>query len=141
MSFLRFCKSFCFNFFLALTLVLSLSSCSVEEPVEDGASGSNVSSLNSTGSSATRSYDTKLSWGVSTTREDGSALAVNEVAGYRVYYGVDSGNYTDTIEVEGALVQGLDVKDIPAGEYYFTLTVLDAEGRESDYSNELSISL
>ncbi len=57
------------------------------------------------------------------------------VGGYRIYYGVQSRNYTrwmDAGNVTNATVAGL-----AAGTtYYFAATTYDTYGNESDYSNE-----
>ena len=73
-----------------------------------------------------------LAW----TRSDSAA-----VAGYRVYYGVASGQYLqpkgEGIAVGSAetwVVAGLDA----GSRYYFAVTAVDAGGNESDYSNEAS---
>lgn len=57
------------------------------------------------------------------------------VAGYRVYYGGASGNYTNNItvgNVTSGIVNGLQ----PGGTYYFATTARDASGSESAPSNE-----
>jgi hypothetical protein len=57
------------------------------------------------------------------------------VAGYRVYYGVASGNYTNSVTVgsaTNATVSGL----AGATTYYFAATAYDVNGLESDFSSE-----
>lgn len=61
----------------------------------------------------------------------------SDIAGYRLYYGTSSGNYSNTIEVGNettALVEQLD----PAGTYYFAVTAYNTEGLESLPSDEVS---
>ena len=64
-----------------------------------------------------------------------------DVAGYRLYYGDSSRNYTDSIEighypVDGRIngtIYGLDISQT----YYFAATAYSATGEESDFSNEI----
>jgi hypothetical protein len=63
------------------------------------------------------------------------------VTGYRVYYGTQSRAYAqpwgagiDVGRVEGFVVTGLS----PGTRHYFAVTAYDADGNESDYSNEAS---
>jgi hypothetical protein len=59
----------------------------------------------------------------------------NSVAGYRLYYGGASRNYTNSVVVGNVTtntVSGL-ASGIP---YFFAVTAYDASGSESDFSNE-----
>ena len=73
-------------------------------------------------------YSLPLTWEVSPSPE---------VAGYHLYYGTASGNYTSSIilgNVATATVSGLSY----GVTYYFALTAYDTNGLESDFSNEAS---
>jgi hypothetical protein len=57
------------------------------------------------------------------------------VVGYRVYFGIESERYTNSVTVTNALqvtIGGL----VPGTIYYFAATAFDAAGMESDLSNE-----
>ena len=69
--------------------------------------------------------DVKLAW-------DASASA--NIAGYRLYYGPASKAYTASVTTPN-LTHTLS---LPSGKYYFAVTAYDANGNESDYSNEVS---
>lgn len=61
------------------------------------------------------------------------------VAGYRVYYGVASGTYTNSVQVgavTNASLSGLTVGTM----YYFAATAFDTNGVESPFSNETSFT-
>lgn len=62
------------------------------------------------------------------------------VAGYHLYYGTASGNYTSSSYIAGngttATVSGL----VSGVTYYFAITSVDAEGQESAFSSELNYS-
>ncbi len=62
-----------------------------------------------------------------------------DIAGYRVYYGLSSRRYTDSIDVgfeTTFTLSGLDGKKT----YYFAVTAYNTEGLESDYSAEINSS-
>lgn len=75
-----------------------------------------------------------LDWQPPTENVDGSPL--NDLAGYRIYYGQQSGSYTDELAVQGATLTQYQVA-LPSGSYYFAMTALDAQGNESSHSNEV----
>jgi hypothetical protein len=59
------------------------------------------------------------------------------VAGYNVYYGTVSGNYTD--KVVAGNVTTITVSGLTAGvTYFFVVTAYDTNGLESGFSNESS---
>lgn len=61
------------------------------------------------------------------------------VTGYRLYYGVNSATYTNSMtvgNVTNATITGLKDQQI----YFFAATAFDASGLESDFSNEASFS-
>jgi MYXO-CTERM domain-containing protein len=90
----------------------------------------------------------KLSWTPPTQRSDGTTLALNEIGGYKIFYGTTVGVYTGT----GA-DQGPSPIDVPASAitnaanpsyfitgmttcqgYHIVMTTYDVDGRESAYS-------
>lgn len=62
-----------------------------------------------------------------------------DIAGYKVYYGLESGHYTTTLDVGNYTT--CVVSDLDSDEtYYFAVTAYNTDGYESDYSNEVSNS-
>jgi hypothetical protein len=60
-----------------------------------------------------------------------------EAAGYKIYYGTTSNNYTFVVDVGNDLTYTFT--DLPDGNtYYFAATAYDASYLESDYSTEVS---
>jgi hypothetical protein len=60
-----------------------------------------------------------------------------DLAGYKIYYGESSGNYTNSINV-GKVTQ-YTVNQLKDGvDYYFTITAFDTAGNESGYALEVS---
>ncbi|NIO55187.1 MAG: hypothetical protein GTN72_03420 [Candidatus Latescibacteria bacterium] len=80
----------------------------------------------------TDTSDVTLRWQPPTTNVDGSA--VDDLAGYRVYYGMSSRNYSHVIDVGN--VTSYTVKNLPTGKFYFALTSYDHAGNESGFSAE-----
>lgn len=61
----------------------------------------------------------------------------SDLAGYRMYYGVQSRSYGPFIPV-GKTVTSYTLNGLVAGKtYYFTLTAVDTSGNESGYSSEV----
>ncbi len=88
---------------------------------------------------ANRTID--LSWFAPANREDGSSVPLTEIAGYRIYVGMKSGDYIYDKEITGAAVQSVQLNGVPAGTYYLVMTTFDNAGRESLYSEEHMITL
>ena len=62
------------------------------------------------------------------------------VVGYKVYVGVESGNYTNVTSignVPSAVISNL----VEGATYYFAVTAMDAFGQESYFSNEASYTV
>lgn len=82
-----------------------------------------------------------LSWTPPSERADGTALALSEIAAYRVYYGTVKGQYTGTLLIEDGSVDDAKLGEIPAGKYFIVVTTIDTDDRESIYSNEVEVNL
>ena len=81
-----------------------------------------------------------ISWVAPTAREDGTALALTDIAGYRVYYGVSPGEYRDIIEIMDPAADYIALSSIPSGTNYVAISVVDSDGRESALSAAVTIS-
>jgi hypothetical protein len=75
---------------------------------------------------------TTLSWTAPTQNMDGSPLT--DLAGYRLYYGTNEGNYTETISVDNPGIVTYVVDNLPTDTYYFVATAYNRSGVESPYS-------
>ena len=75
-----------------------------------------------------------------TEREDNTALGLSEIAGFNIYCGDVQGDYQDTTFFEGAtLPDTVWSLDAPIGTRYCVVTTLDIDGRESLYSEEVTV--
>ena len=83
--------------------------------------------------------DIHLSWVAPAEREDNSAISLSEIAGYKISYGLSQDQYPNNVIINDGTAVGYTFTDFPAGTYYFVVTTLDTEGRESQYSAEVRI--
>ena len=125
MSFLHFYNFLRLRYLLALMLVFPLFACSGDD---DGLSNSSSSSA-------------KLGWVAPSVREDNSVLVLSDIAGFRIYYGTSSGNYSSTIKIDDHTETQAALDDLPSGTYFVAVTTVDVNGRESLYSAEVVITL
>ena len=127
MSFLRFHAFSRLNYLLALILISPLVACS-------GGDGG-LSSSSSSSSSA------KLSWVAPSAREDNSVLILSDIAGFRIYYGARSGDYSNTVDIKDHTATQAVLAGLPSGTYFIAVTTVDVDGRESLYSAEVVITV
>ena len=120
---------------LTLVLIFSLVACAGG----DGGAGNHSGLIsNPDGSIAALS----LTWAAPSEREDNTGLSLSEIAGYRIYYGTETGNYQNQFEVNDGSAEHAQIVNVPpSGAYYLVMTTIDTEGRESSYSSELVITV
>ena len=82
-----------------------------------------------------------LSWVAPAEREDNSALSLSDIAGYKIYYGTTQSQYSDNVTINDSTATGYTFTSLPAGTYYIVVTTIDTEGRESQYSPEVVITI
>jgi hypothetical protein len=65
----------------------------------------------------------------------------SDVAGYDIYYGTSSGNYTMEVPVSPSSVTNLTIYGLTSGQtYYFAATAFDGEGNQGPFSPEISMT-
>jgi len=80
-----------------------------------------------------------LSWAAPSGRENGNTLSLSEIAGYRIYYGVQEGVFLDYINISDASATQANISGVPLGKYFVVMTTLDVNGLESQYSPVLEV--
>jgi hypothetical protein len=115
-----------------LVVALLLGACSggsVGNSNSAASNGTGASNGNSSNSEGTAS----LSWTAPT--EDANGTPITDLAGYRVYYGTDPNDLSQSVEVTGADTTTYVVDNLPAGTYYFAVAAYTTSGVESEQSN------
>jgi len=79
-----------------------------------------------------------ITWTAPSTREDGTALSLSEITGYKIYYGTAADNYTVVVDINDVSTTQYTISSLTTGTYYFAVTTIDTDGRESLYSTNLS---
>ena len=90
--------------------------------------------LSNADASAVAASAVTLAWDAPVMRADESPLMPGEIAGYRVYYGTEEGNYPNRIDVNDGTATQVNLTDLLPGTYYLVVTTYDVDGRESEYS-------
>jgi hypothetical protein len=80
-----------------------------------------------------------LSWVAPTQNEDGSPL--QDLAGFHIRYGQQSGKYTNTIDLKTAGIEEYTVTNLVPSKYYFVVSAYTSSGLESKNSNEAVAAL
>lgn len=77
-----------------------------------------------------------LSWQAPTQNTDGTALT--DLAGYKIYYGLDPQNFSNVIDIPTAGVTTYVVENLTPDTWYFAATALNGSGTESDFSSTIT---
>lgn len=79
--------------------------------------------------------DIDLSWVAPSQREDNSGISPSEIAGYKIYYGINEGSYTESVYIDDGGTYEHTITNLTEGTYYFVITTHDTGGRESKQSS------
>ena len=80
-----------------------------------------------------------LTWDSPRTNVDGTAL--NNLEGYRIYYGLNSGVYPNKIDIADPSATKHIIYKLSPGTYYFVITAYNGSGMESEHSKEVTITI
>jgi hypothetical protein len=69
-----------------------------------------------------------LEWTTPTYRTDGSEL--DDLAGFRVYFGPEPGNYPHTVNIPDPDATSYRMEGLPPGTWYFVVVAYDSAGNE-----------
>lgn len=99
--------------------------------------GNNGSSGDSSGLSAARvgNGSALVSWEPPTENTDSSNL--NDLAGFKIYYGTFPGEYDETITINNAGMTSFLVENLASADWFFVVTAFNTSGVESAYSKEV----
>jgi hypothetical protein len=120
-----------------LLIALSVFGCGVNIGENRHSDNKSTAGKEDTSSSPKMSGSVTLRWAAPNTNANGGDL--NDLAGYKVYYGPSSRNYTQSIDVGN--YTGIAINDLPYGTWCFSVTAYDTAGNESGFSAELCKTL
>ena len=80
----------------------------------------------------------RLSWVAPATRVNGEGLAMGELDSYIISYGQDVSDLSKTIEINDASTMEYTINDLGAGEWFFSIRVVDTDGLISAPSDVVS---
>jgi len=100
------------------------------ESVTSGSTGTSSASDNN---GSVNNGSVTLAWKQPVSDANGSTL--NDLAGYKIYYGMSSMNYTRSVDV-GHSTDAV-ISSLSSGRWCFSVTAYDVSGNESKYSNEM----
>ena len=92
-----------------------------------------VTSIPATGNSAV------LNWTRPTLYEDGKPLA--DLAGYRVYYGTSTAQYSKTIEITDPATTSTTIPALSSGTWYFAISSVNTAGVESRKGGPVALTI
>lgn len=109
--------------------------------VSDGMASKSLPAFNVTVASNTAlTGSASLAWTIPTLKQNGDAL--DNLAGYTIYYGTSPGVYTDKVVVANATATTKIIDNLKANwTYYFSLTSYNTENDESEKSAEISLKI
>lgn len=85
---------------------------------------------------STASGAVALSWQAPTENTDGTPLT--DLAGFRIYYGVDPADLSNVIELSNPSLSTYLVEGLTPDVWYFASTALNSRGQESDLSSQVA---
>jgi hypothetical protein len=77
-----------------------------------------------------------VSWTPPTLNEDGSALALTDLAAYKFYYGTSSGSYDKEVLVNAEGLSSYVIENLTPATYFIVATAINRDEVESRRSNE-----
>lgn len=77
-----------------------------------------------------------LAWTPPTQNVDGTALT--NLKGYQIHYGMQAGEYDQTVTVNNAGVSSYVIENLAPGTYHFAISAITTSGAESEMSGEAS---
>ncbi len=76
----------------------------------------------------------QLSWSLPSERADGSDLELYEIDTFYIYHTTEDGSVEERLEVNGDETT-LNIDNLEGGKHLFTVTAVDINGLESDFSD------
>lgn len=82
-----------------------------------------------------------LSWVPPTERENGAALPLSELRGYRIHWGPTNNPTEYSVTINDPYATSYTLGGVAPGTYQLAVTAIDSDGLESAFSNSLQRAL
>lgn len=83
----------------------------------------------------------RLRWEAPMKREDGTSLYPGEISGYRIYVSAGTEDRARVIPIDDGSATSYALKEVSPGTYSITISVVDADGRESRQSPSVRVEV
>ena len=110
------------------------SAATSQAAADPGASATATTTASISGSGAIT-----LNWIPPTENTDGTPLT--NLAGYDIHYGTQSGDYTQSINLDNPGLATYVVDNLTPGTYYFSVSAVNSAGTESPVSSEVALTV
>jgi hypothetical protein len=100
--------------------------------VTDGTASASLPAFSIT-VSAPQTGSATLRWTPPTQNEDGTPI--DNLSGYRVYYGTSTSNLTQVLTIPGASITSAVIENLTPATWYFALKAYNSSNVESSFSN------
>lgn len=111
----------------------------IQISVTDGRATSALPAFSVLVSDATVLGSAKLNWSVPTRNTDGTAL--NDLAGYRIYYGQSANNLNQKVEIANPGATTTVIVNLAAGTWYFAMSAYTVTGVESNRTAAVAMTI
>jgi hypothetical protein len=111
----------------------------IEIAATDGKAVTALPAFAITVAAAVATNNVSLSWTPPTQNADGSTLT--DLSGYKIHYGIESGNYSGSVTVSNAGLTRYDLDSLPKGKIFIAMTAMNTAGAESDFSKEVAVTV
>jgi putative Ig domain-containing protein len=111
----------------------------VEVAATDGKDVTALPAFTITVAASAAAKSVSLAWSPPTQNDDGSTLT--DLAGYKIHYGTASKNYTQSVALNNAGLTRYQLDSLPSGKIFIAMTAVNKSGAESEFSQELSVTV
>jgi len=132
-------KHLIYRLFTPVLLTISLVACTAEN-LDSTGTATIPDNTSNDGADQLLTELGHLIWTAPSQREDSTPLNNSEIDTYKVYYGTTSGFYQNQIDISNIVSDSANLDSFESGTYYFAVTTIDTDGRESKFSQEISVT-
>lgn len=118
-------------------IIVSLMGCG-ETTVDPSDLDSDIASYCNNEDENSTEPEVTISWNTPTNYTDSSYLDFSDIDSFKIYVGTESRRYNNVISISDPTITSCSIPSHNGVTYYIAMTVVLKNGRESNYSNEIS---